>query len=118
MSETKTYEGSCHCGEVRFRVTADIEKASTCNCSICSRVGWRMKSVPRESFELLAGHGAQTDYQFGARTMHHLFCARCGIHAYGTYGSGAEEKVIVNLHCLDGLDASALPVEHFDGKSF
>jgi len=33
MSETKTYSGSCHCGKVRFEMTAEITRASVCNCS-------------------------------------------------------------------------------------
>lgn len=79
MSETKTYSGSCHCGKVRFEVTTEISRASACNCSICSRTGWLMASVPPAQFNLLAGADAQTDYQFGKKTMHHLFCSTCGI---------------------------------------
>jgi len=35
MAETTTYTGGCHCGAVRYRVTAKLESAITCNCSIC-----------------------------------------------------------------------------------
>ena len=124
MNTAKTYEGSCHCKKVRFEVTASIDRASACNCSICSRVGWLMVSVPPSSFRLLPGEGgadaerAQTDYQFGAKSMHHLFCTTCGIHAFGRWTQGDQEKVIVNLRCLEGLDVEKLPVETFDGKSY
>ena len=114
----KTYAGSCHCKNVRFEVTTEIDGAGACNCSICSRVGWLMKSVPPEEFVLLAGEDAQTDYQFGGKTMHHLFCSTCGVHAYGRYAHEGAEKVVVNLRCLEGLDVEALKVETFDGKSF
>lgn len=113
-----TYKGSCHCGNVRFEVTAEIEKASACNCSICGRVGWLMVSVPPEQFELHAGAEAQSDYQFGPKTTHHMFCRACGIHAYGTYRADGHDKVIVNLRCLEGLDVDALEIETFDGKSY
>jgi hypothetical protein len=114
----KTYSGSCHCGKVRFQVTADIESGGMCNCSICSRAGWVMASVPESQFVLLAGENAQTDYQFGKKTMHHLFCTTCGVRAFGRYMAGNVSKVIVNLRCLDGIDTDALPIEKYDGKSY
>ena len=118
MKQTNRYSGACHCGNVRFEVTAELTRASACNCSICSRVGWLMFSVPTSDFRLLAGGDAQTDYQFGRRTMHHTFCTTCGIHAFGTYAADGQEKVVVNLRCLDGVDVDALEVQTFDGKSY
>ena len=35
----KTMEGGCHCGRVRFRVTADLDDVTICNCSICDQEG-------------------------------------------------------------------------------
>jgi len=118
MSETKTYSGSCHCGKVRFEVTAEIARASACNCSICGRAGWLMVSVPPAQFKLKEGADAQTDYQFGKKTMHHLFCKTCGVRSFGRYVAEGQEKIIVNLRCLEGLDVDALEVQKFDGKSF
>lgn len=113
-----SYPGSCHCGAVRFEVDGPIERACECNCSICSRVGWSMASVEAARFRLRAGAEAQSDYQFGPKRMHHLFCRTCGVHAYGRYGEGTEAKIIVNLRCLEGFDVGALPVDHFDGRSY
>ncbi len=45
--ETKTYEGGCHCGAVQYEVTIEPPtKAYNCNCSICSRAGWLLRSRP------------------------------------------------------------------------
>lgn len=118
MTETKTYSGSCHCGKVRFQVTAEITRAGACNCSICSRAGWLMLSVSPAQFKLEGGADAQTDYQFGKKTMHHLFCSTCGVRAFGRYTVKGQEKIIVNLRCLDGLDVDALEVQKFDGKNY
>ena len=115
----KKYTGACHCRKVQFEVEAEISAASECNCSICSRVGWLMASVSSSQFTLLSGEDAQTDYQFGARSMHHLFCSTCGVHAFGRWSmEGEDEKIVVNLRCLEDLDVDALPVHKFDGKSF
>lgn len=118
MSRQQTYSGSCHCGRVRFEVVTELGRASVCNCSICHRVGWTMISVEPARFRLLAGGDAQTDYQFGRKTMHHLFCSACGVHAFGRFESDGTEKVVVNVRCLDGVELGALEVQSFDGKSY
>lgn len=119
MTDLPVHEGSCHCGKVRFRARATIDRGSTCNCSICSRVGWIMLSIPAEQFELVAGEGAQTDYQFGSKTMHHTFCTTCGVRAFGTYaGEGGAEMRLLNLRCIPGLELKSLPIKEWDGASF
>lgn len=118
MPET-TYQGSCHCGAVKFTVSmAPPETAYACNCSICGRNGWLLAFVPGTAFTQTAGKDALTDYQFGKKRLHHTFCKVCGVRPFST---GNDEKgnptVAVNLRCLEGLDAAALPVHQFDGKS-
>jgi hypothetical protein len=120
MAETMTYTGGCHCGAVRYRVTmGKIESAMTCNCSICSKTGSMLTFVPASQFELQSGKDALTDYQFGRKNLHHLFCSRCGIRAFarGTH-PGKGEMVAVNVRSLDGIDdLSAIPTTQFDGRS-
>ena len=64
--EMKTYQGSCHCGRVRYEVGLDLSgQVSVCNCSICSRAGWMLSFAPADRFKLLAGEDSLQDYQFG-----------------------------------------------------
>lgn len=118
MSETKTYEGSCHCGKVRYKATTDLAQVIECNCSICSRSGTMLAFVTPDKFELLAGEGATTDYQFNKHVIHHRFCSTCGIKSYSN-GTGPDGKpmVALNVRCLDGVDIAKLKTIHFDGKS-
>ena len=46
----KTMGGGCHCGRVRFRVTADLDSVTVCNCSICTKKGILHLIVPPERF--------------------------------------------------------------------
>jgi hypothetical protein len=117
MADTTTYTGGCHCGAVRYRVTAGLESAMTCNCSICSKTGTALTFVPAAQFELLSGQEALTDYQFGKKRIHHLFCRRCGIRSFarGVAPDGSE-VVAVNVRCLDGVDLAAVPQKPFDGR--
>ena len=78
----QTYEGGCHCGRVRFRVTADLSGITYCNCSICAKKGFLHLIVPPENFELISGKDALTTYRFNTGAAQHTFCATCGIHPF------------------------------------
>ena len=118
MTEQRTYEGGCHCGAVRYRVTLTLDQLIACNCSICSKTGSLLAFAPASRFELLAGTDALTDYQFGRKRIHHLFCARCGIRSFtrGTKPDG-QPVVAVNVRCLEGVALDGIPVRHFDGRA-
>lgn len=115
---SQTFHGSCHCGDVRYQVTLALDGAVSCNCSICSRTGTLLAFAPASQFELLSGADSLTDYQFGGKRIHHLFCRRCGIRAFcrATARDGSP-TVAINVRCLEGVDLDALPVKRFDGKS-
>jgi hypothetical protein len=117
-TDAKTYTGSCHCGAVRFEATFELKQVLACNCSICSRTGALLAFVPVAQFKLLSGEDAQRDYQFGKKHLHHLFCLTCGIRSFavGARPDGTEMRAI-NVRCLEGVEVSGLPVQHFDGKS-
>lgn len=119
MAETKTYTGSCHCGKIRYEVTtAPLSGAMSCNCSICSKRGTLMTFVPLEQLKLLSGEDGLSDYQFGKKSVHHLFCRTCGVAPFGS-GTAPDGKKMyaVNVRCLDGVDVSTLAITSFDGKS-
>jgi hypothetical protein len=118
MTEEKTYTGGCHCGAVRYRVAMKLEGAVTCNCSICSKTGTMLAFVPAAKFELTAGADALTDYQFGKKKIHHLFCSRCGIRSFarGAMPNG-DPIAAVNVRCLDDVDLGALRLHPYDGRS-
>jgi hypothetical protein len=110
-----TYEGGCHCGRVRFRVTAQLDAVIACNCSMCAKKGNLHLIVPPGRFALLAGGEALATYQFGTMTARHQFCRHCGIHPFYVPRSDPD-KIDVNVRCLDGVDVDRLRVEPFDGK--
>ena len=113
MSTTMT--GGCHCGRVRFRVTADLARVTDCNCSICTKKGFLHLIVPPEAFELLSGADALTTYTFNTGTAKHTFCAGCGIHPFYVPRSDPD-KIDVNVRCLDGVDLAAIKPLPFDGR--
>jgi hypothetical protein len=112
-----TYEGSCHCGRVRFRVTGTIADPSDCNCSMCTKKGIVHWIVEKEQVEVLAGEDELTTYTFNTGVAKHTFCRHCGIHPFYVPRSDPD-KIDVNVRCLDGVDVGALRLRKFDGRNW
>lgn len=113
------YQGSCHCGAVRFSFESNpIEKGLRCNCSLCSRKGAMMtpEAVPAEHFQIEADADTLGLYQFGAKTAEHYFCKNCGIYTFHVPGR-SPGHYRANLGCVEGVDPFELESDIFDGRS-
>ena len=113
------HTGGCHCGAVRYEVTIDLSKgAGRCNCSICTKIAQVGAMVKPEAFAVTAGADALSSYDWGSGVSSRRFCARCGVHVFG---SGALEElggafVSVNANTLDDVDPWQLDVHYWDGR--
>jgi hypothetical protein len=112
-----TMEGGCHCGRVRFRVTANLDRVTDCNCTVCTKKGFLHLVVPPADFQLISGKDDLTTYQFNTRTAKHTFCKHCGIHPFYVPRSDPD-KIDVNVRCLDDIDLAAIVPKPFDGKNW
>lgn len=113
------YVGSCHCGQIRFEIDAVIDRATECNCSICSKKGILHFRVRPENFTLLSGDEHLGSYRFGTGVAKHHFCTVCGIHTF-TRPRAAPELYTVNLRCLDDFDLASISdkIVRFDGRNW
>jgi hypothetical protein len=109
--------GSCHCGAVRFEAEGELQGLEVCNCSYCARAGFVHWYVAPQHFRVLAGEDALVDYQFGTHTSHNLFCPTCGVTPFRRARSDPQQ-IDVNVRCLEGVDADALPTRPFDGLNW
>jgi hypothetical protein len=113
----ETYSGACHCGRVRFQVSANLAEVTICNCSMCTKKGFVHLIVELSEFELLSGQDELTSYRFNTGVAEHKFCRTCGIHPFYTPRSDPG-KVDVNVRCLDGVDLGKLALRTFDGRNW
>jgi hypothetical protein len=112
------FQGSCHCGAVKFTVDAEIPtEAMSCNCSICRRKGVLMAFFPVAKVKV-EGEGALQAYQFNKHVLSHWFCKTCGIHTFaGGIGPDGKEMRAINMRCVPGANLDALKIQKFDGAS-
>ncbi len=115
--ETMIYEGSCHCGTVRFEVEAPATiVCQDCNCSICRKSGNLHLIVPKSRFKLVSGEGALRVYTFNTGVAKHYFCRTCGIKPFYIPRSNPD-GVDVNVRCLDPQPEHVV-IEPFDGQNW
>ena len=112
------HRGGCHCGRVRFEVTAPSRlSVLECNCSMCSKFGYLHLIVPRAHFRLLQGEDVLTAYTFNTGIARHLFCSVCGVKSFYVPRSNPD-GYSVNVHCIDGGTIKKLTVTQFDGQNW
>ena len=113
------YEGSCHCGAIRFEVELDLSKgASRCNCSVCTKIAPTTHVVKPAAFTLRTNEEGSGVYEWGGKSAKRFFCTRCGVHCYGRgyLDVLGGDYVSVNLNCLDDFDPGQVQVVYFDGR--
>lgn len=116
VRELREYPGQCHCGAVQFRVAIPpTVTVYRCNCSICTKTGFRHLIVAGDQLKILSGEDQLRDYRFNTRTARHLFCQQCGIKPFYVPRSHPD-GYSVNFHCLE-LDSQVdADVRDFDGR--
>lgn len=112
------YQGSCHCGAVKFAVEApEVIEADRCNCSICVKSGCNVHLiVPNSKFELLEGEEHLSTYTFNTGVAKHRFCRHCGVKPFYIPRSNPD-GVDVNINCLD-TQAAKINITNFDGQNW
>jgi hypothetical protein len=116
MIKMTVHKGSCHCGAVRFEVNAEIRELTRCDCSLCVKRNAVMAQVPSSSLVVVEGEAMLALYEWNTRRAKHHFCRVCGIYVFHKKRS-APDHYGVNVFCLDGFDAKALPVHAAEGAT-
>ena len=122
----ETYNGSCHCGRVRFEVDLDLDHVRVCDCSICRRRGALIHRVQEEALRLLTPLDQLTLYQWHTFTAEDYFCPTCGILPFRRPRTRTSKEAhegappftgwAVNVRCLDGVDIDAVPIKRVFGS--
>lgn len=111
---TPLHRGSCHCGGVIFTIAHEPIELTTCDCSLCVKRNALMAKVPETALRVEQGQSLLMLYEWNSRRAKHFFCKCCGIYVFHRKRA-APDHFGINIFCLDGYDASVLPVRPTDG---
>lgn len=118
----KTYQGSCHCGAVRFEADLELTQSSfRCNCSVCRRTRFWAAVAKEDGFRLISGEEELTEYLFNTRKNQHFFCKVCGVRPFGIGNETPIGRMYgVNIGCLERVteeQLSKIPITYVDGMN-
>lgn len=106
--------GTCHCGAVSYSFDHTPSKTTSCNCSVCRRLGtlWIYAKMP-----LITITGDTVPYAWGEKSLafHHCPVCGCTTHWRPLNPDGPDAYMAVNLRLADPEVIASVPVRHFDG---
>jgi len=106
----------CHCGKLKLVADQPPSSITSCNCSICNRLGALWAYYDRQNVELIDGDTPADTYSWGAGTITYHRCAECGCTThYTATEADATELIALNCRMAKLSDISRIPVRQFDG---
>jgi len=112
------HQGSCHCGAVKLTLPSTPTAATSCNCSLCRRIGGPWAYFEFGTVEI-QGHPENTDeYVQGDKTMRTVRCRTCGCATHWEpLVPKPGSKHGVHLGNFDPEFTKSVPVRKFDGAN-
>ena len=107
-------EGGCHCGRIRFRLSAPgpIEELSprACDCSFCLKHAAAYLSDPHGRLSIdVMGTRTLGCYRQGSHRARFQFCRHCSVLIGAIHVEGRRRYGAVNTRCLDDGIGLATP---------
>jgi len=103
---------SCHCGAVQLEVASPPTQLTSCNCSICRRLGTLWAYYPVADVRIL---GVTATYRWGDKTLDFHRCPTCGCTTHWSAVDGSGDRMGVNARLMDPGVVAAARVRHLDG---
>jgi hypothetical protein len=107
-------EASCHCGAVRIEIDSAPAVLTSCNCSICRRLGTLWAYYPPTAVRIT---GDTATYQWGERNLDFHHCPRCGCTIGWTSVDPGLGRMGVNARLMDPAVVAAVRVRRIDGAN-
>lgn len=104
---------SCHCGKITLELETAPEQVTSCNCSICRRLG-TLCAYYRPAQVRVSGETAT--YLWGDKSMTFHRCPTCGCHTHWTaVPEGDGDRMGVNARMLEPEVLAKAKLRRFDG---
>lgn len=108
-------EATCHCGAVHIEVPEAPTQLTSCNCSICRRLGMLMAYYHPEQVNVV---GTTVTYAWGDKSLAFHRCTICGCTTHWKSIDPAQtERMGVNARLMDPAVLEGVRVRKFDGAA-
>ncbi|PCJ46475.1 MAG: aldehyde-activating protein [Moraxellaceae bacterium] len=110
------FEASCHCGNVQFKATDPPESLTSCNCSICHRIGALWAYYPAKDVELTLNQSQGIAYSWGEKKFTFHTCDNCGSTThYTSKRKDGTNQVAINARMAEISSTENIRIRYFDG---
>ncbi|SON52916.1 GFA family protein [Vibrio tapetis] len=108
--------GQCHCGNVHIAIPKMTPTATSCNCSICYRLGAIWGHLTEQEVQITVGDAPLKSYSHGDNMIRFHHCSECGCQThYSCVESGPDARLSVNYRMFDPTMLEQTQVRQLDG---
>ena len=100
------YQGSCLCGQVKYKLISEPQKVSHCHCRMCQKQHGAAfatyASLPKNKIVYLSGLHLLSEYYSSSTTLR-KFCGKCGSNIEWSDSAKYPNRVSIAISTLDTL---------------
>ncbi len=106
----------CHCANTKLLTEEPPASITSCNCSICNRIGALWAYYDLEKVEVLIAEGSNKNYSWGEKALTYHRCTQCGCTTHYTANrDDGSKRIAINCRMAPLSEISNIPVRKFDG---
>jgi hypothetical protein len=110
---------SCHCGRATLRLPRKPESVTRCNCSLCTKTGFRGVYFGSEELVITGDFESYVRDDLKQAYLANHRCAHCGILTHWTpLSEPPHDRMGVNARLIDAALLEGVPVQEVDGASW
>ena len=107
----------CHCGNIKLLANASPESLTSCNCTICHRLGALWAYFDLQEVEISRGDKPVKTYSWGEKTITYHRCDKCGCTThYTALEDDGSELIALNCRMAPPAQVDAIKILKFDGR--
>jgi hypothetical protein len=108
-------EGTCHCGAVHIELPEAPTVLTSCNCSMCRRLGGLWSYYAPRDVRIT---GATVTYRWGDKTLDLHHCATCGCTTHWSpIGTTDPNRMGINIRLFAPEVVAAARIRRVDGAN-
>ena len=119
MTEIGPVVASCHCGTVTIELPRKPDYINECNCSICTKLGWRCVYFRSDEVRIKGSFQSYIRSDLAEPMLQVLRCASCGCPTHWELLTPPpHERMGVNARLLEPRHLEGVEVRQVDGASW